>query len=569
MKIVFILAVLTNSISSGSVTASRKISSRQVCDSFVCDDWKWLTAPLGAAVEFFNNLQFQLPPQELKPFFDDGSQNPIVPPLKYPEINIDVTGERIRGTDECKVPPAPPPDFQRDSANGVVRQCDQARQYLIWPVNCEDNVQNANTQNLIGAIDRRYLTSTSPLCAVNGGVLFWLAEFTPEQIVTLKNAGGVRAAVPNGPYSFGELNSRPAGTTAPAHQKREYLEGRGTRINVAKQENADTALSFLSTPEKKQISGTYTYLQPAGAGIRIFVIESAFDPSGSEFKGLEFDWLYSFDVSRIKSDVSEDVVHFGTCTFSKLLGQKFGVAKKALVTVVKTNPTIASFVDALGKIVASLEGMFLEYHNTKGWTVISMAGQFEYNGVMDWKEFEVLISELQYLIAEIETRYQAVMVTSSGVNWKESYADVNTWPALFSQTNNIIVVGSVLAATTSQDRLENGEVFPWSPGGEGQVTVFAPGNGACLGPGRRILHDARGGNISTAIVSGLVAYFLSLPDLGEYFRQLDNLPEGISKYLQGLQYKRFANQLSVWNGLDSDDSRDSFPEWVRPADSMN
>lgn len=569
MKIVLILAVLTNSINFGSVTASRKISSRQFCDSWGCDDWKWLTAPLGAAAEFFNNFPLQLPPQELKPTLNDGSQDPIAPPLKDPDINLDVTGERVGGTDECKVPPAPPPDFQIDSEDGAVRQCDQARQYLIWPVSCEDKVQNANTQNLIGAIDRRYLTSTNPLCAVEGGVLFWLGEFTLEQIAALKNAGGVRAAVPNGPYSFGGLDSRPAGTKVPAHQKREYLQERGTRVSVAKQENADTALSFLSTPNKKQISGTYTYLQPAGVGIRIFVIETAFDPSGSEFKGLEFDWLYSFDVSKTESDVSEDVVHFGTCTLSKLLGQKFGVAKKAFVTVVKTNPTIASFVDALGRIVASLEGMFLAYHNTKGWTVINMAGQFEYDAVMDWKEFEVLISELQYFMAEIETRYQAVMVTSSGVNWKEPYAEVNTWPALFSQTNNIIVVGSVLAATTSQDELENGQLFPWSPGGEGQATVFAPGNGACLGPGRRILYDVRGGNISTAIVSGLVAYFLSLPDLGESFRQLDNLPEGIAKYLQGLQYKRFANQLSVWNGLDSEDSRDWFPQWVRPTDLMS
>lgn len=563
------LAVLANSINFGSVTATRKTFSRQFCDTLACVDWKWLTAPLGAAAEFFNNLPLQLPPQETKPTFKDGSQDPIAPPLKDPEINLDVTGEQIRGMHKCKVSNAPPPDFQSDSEVGVFHQCDQARQFLIWPVNCDDKIQNGNTQDLIGGIDRRYLTSTSPLCAAKGGVLFWLAEFTLEQIAALKNAGGVRAAVPNGPYNFGELNSRTAGTTVPAHQKRKYLEERGTRVSVAKQENADTALSFLSTPEKKQISGTYTYLQPAGVGIRIFVIETAFDPSSSEFKGLEFDWLYSFDVSRTQSDLSQDVVHFGTCTVSKLLGQKFGVAKKAHVTVVKTNPTIASFVDALGRIVASLEGMFLAYHNTKGWTVINMAGQFEYDGVTDWEEFMVLISELQYLIAEIETRYQGVMVTSSGANWKEPYADVNTWPALFSQSNDIIVVGSVLAAAKSQDGLENGQVFPWSPGGEGQVTVFAPGNGACLGPGKRILNDARGGNISTAIVSGLVAYFLSLPDLGEYFRQLDNLLQGIAKYLQGLQCKRYANQLSVWNGLDSEDSRDSFPQWTRPTDSMS
>lgn len=188
---------------------------------------------------------------------------------------------------------------------------------------------------------------------------------------------------------------------------------------------------------------------------------------------------------------------------------------------------------------------------------------------MDWEDFSVLISELQYLIAEIETRYQARMVTSSGVNWNEPCVDVNTWPALFGQSNDIIVVGSVLAATKSQDGLENGKLFPWSPGGDDRVTEFAPGNGACQGPGKRILNDARGGNISTAIVSGLIAYLHSLPDLGEYFRQLEQLPEGIAKYLQGIQYKRLANQLSVWNGLDSEDSRDSFPRWMGPINSMS
>lgn len=377
MRIVFILAVLIISVKSGSVTASRKISPLQFCDSLVCDDLEWLTAPLGATAEFFNNSPLQFLPQEPKPNVNYGSQDPNAPPLRAPEIDLEVTGERTRGWDECNDSTASLPGFELDTEDGGVRQWDQARQCLIWPVNCEDHVQNTNTQNMIGATDRGYLTSTNLLCTVKGGVLFWLAEFTVEQITALKNAGGVRAGVPNGPYSFGVLNSRPAGRKAPAHQKRKHLEGRSIKVSVVKQENADIALSFLSTPEEKQISGTYTYLQPAGVGIRIFVIENAFDPSGSEFEGLRYDWLYSFDVSKTKSDISEDVVHFGTCTISKLLGQKFRVAKKAFVTVVQTNPNIASFVDALARIVASLEGMFLAYHNTKGWTVINMAGQFE------------------------------------------------------------------------------------------------------------------------------------------------------------------------------------------------
>lgn len=101
-------------------------------------------------------------------------------------------------------------------------------------------------------------------------------------------------------------------------------------------------------------------------------------------------------------------------------------------------------------------------------------------------------------------------VTSAGFNSKDTSADIDTYPALLSRNNYIITVGSVIASLGPN----NGARYGWSPGGN-VLTVSAPGDRACMGFGRGYLVvEALGNHISTGIVSGLVAYFLSLPDLG-------------------------------------------------------
>lgn len=91
-------------------------------------------------------------------------------------------------------------------------------------------------------------------------------------------------------------------------------------------------------------------------------------------------------------------------------------------------------------------------------------------------------------------------------------SSINSYPALFSQNFYILTVGAVIASASDP---KNGQLWPWSRGSDNSLiwpTLFAPGDGWCVN------HDGReewttGQGISTAIISGLGAYFLSLPDL--------------------------------------------------------
>lgn len=64
------------------------------------------------------------------------------------------------------------------------------------------------TPNILLEMDPQYLTSIDPLCALKGGVLFWLVGLTREQIDTLRELkANVRAVVINIPYHLPEAIS--------------------------------------------------------------------------------------------------------------------------------------------------------------------------------------------------------------------------------------------------------------------------------------------------------------------------------------------------------------------------
>lgn len=119
------------------------------------------------------------------------------------------------------------------------------------------------------------------------------------------------------------------------------------------------------------------------------------------------------------------------------------------------------------------------------------------------------------------------------------------YPALLAKDLDIITVGSVQA----RDGDSYGQVFPWSLSGEA-LSLSAPGNGYCAGLGPEV-HGAEGSSFAGAVVAGLVAYFLGIPELRAWFRLQTNLPGAMLSFVKGLSYKRFMAQESVWNGLDA------------------
>lgn len=72
---------------------------------------------------------------------------------------------------------------------------------------------------------------------------------------------------------------------------------------------------------------------------------------------------------------------------------------------------------------------------------------------------------------------------------------------------------------------------------------------------------AEGSSISHAIVTALVAYFLSLEDLGGWLRRQNRTPKAMIDYLKMMSYRRYVRELSVWNGLDAEDETMIFEGW--------
>lgn len=565
MKPAAILAILTSAIAFETVLALPDLVSRQACDSMYCTDW--LDLGIGAAGWF---KSFFLPEQGTTIPETDQNHNPPIydPPAVDPstssELNVVAPAAN---TDGC-VAADQEPVLPGDPGKSDPWKCSKSAQYLIWPTDCKDVAQNQDTEKSIAAMDAQFLASVDPLCPAKGGVFFWLAKLTPQQVEILrKRIQVVKSVVRNGRWKFGGVGESSGRSKVPASRKRSHLQKR-TVQRVVKQVAADQSLSFLSTAPWKQNSDKYTFFPQAGDHVRVFVIEKGSDPTSAEFSGRQLDWIYALGATRDETDdLASHPKYSGTCVLSRIGGREFGVAKKVLLTIVKARSSIASVVDGLVKIILSLMIMNAPYSDgpfgTKGWTVVNLGGGYdaEPDGTSDY-----LISQLGTLLFQLQSEFQTVVVTSSGVNRQEKNAETDTYPAVLSPYNpGLLTVGAVAATVGAREILDemifNGERFSWSPGGNA-VQVWAPANSPCRGPKNVLVKEVIGANISTATATGLVAYLLSLPDLGWTLRMAENVPTEVVNYIQQMSYKRYGNQESIWNGLDNDqDPAQKLNDW--------
>lgn len=270
----------------------------------------------------------------------------------------------------------------------------------------------------------------------------------------------------------GSVSESPPTQGAPhdAEEKRKTM-------TAEKQQLDDISLSFLSTGPGHSINTDfYSYLSSAGAKVTIYVIDSGLEVQNMEFIRGRLRWIYGLGVVETETDASDPITErFGTCVAQKVAGKSFGVTKKSNLVFVKTLPNAASFIDALSKIIFDMDSMKSEGVRTKGRMVINFAGSFKSRSNL---EEAVFVEELQPLISRLANDFQAVIVTSAGFNSEDTFADIDTYPALLSRTNDIITVGSVSASIGPN----NGARYSWSPGGD-VLTVSAPGNAACMGFG--------------------------------------------------------------------------------------
>lgn len=541
------------------------------CDEIYCPDF---SGALDGTSNFFDGLwntesgTTTLP--TIPPSSAENRANPGIPQNSDspdPEIELLVVGEN-KDNEVCNAPTLPGITPQENLEDPSLRPCEGVKQFLIWPVSCEDLAGNTNTERMLRLMDSKVQISFHPLCAVKDGPSFWLAELTEDQVKTLRKENlAVKMVTPNAPIQFGAINQSPSQINVPAVREKTHHEKREIE-RVYKDYVGDQSLKFLSAPPWAPNSNSYKYFQSAGMGVQVFLIDIGLDPDSLEFYDVPIEWIFALDVDSEKRDevVTDPVTgvnHYGTCVGSKINGLQLGVSKFASLAVVKIKANIASFLDALQKVVHSLQD---SPSPTKGWTVVNMGFFFT---LSDNEEGDAFKQELVQWMAYIERTYDAVVVTTSGVDNRSPYAENTCYPAALSQYGfDIIVVGSVLASNTANEvyGISNGQRFPWSNGRD--VTVSAPGNGECFGPNNmRLSHTSN--TISTAIATGLVAYFLALETLGNTLRAAASTPAAVKDYLRLMSYNRYLAQPSVWNGLDSNDARTQFVDWVGTPPSKN
>ena len=102
-------------------------------------------------------------------------------------------------------------------------------------------------------------------------------------------------------------------------------------------------LRFVSTPRDTDVMETtdYYYNPSAGEGISVYIVDTGVYTGNSEFTNLPggYRWIWpTQDFWRDSSDVPYEEVdssEHGTCLMSKVVGKRFGVAKKASTVIAK------------------------------------------------------------------------------------------------------------------------------------------------------------------------------------------------------------------------------------------
>lgn len=570
----FLLAVLTHLL---CINVDFAILSD--CESLVCwPDWETIGPSIGS---FLDKLYFQpsdptelpeLPsdaPLKIPPTPDDGQIDPQAPVPSSDPADIELP--LVEPAEDCDATlPSGAPQGAAEAMNPP--QCTGAKEYIIWPMNCEDTAQTAVTERLLRRIDSGCWVCEDPLCLPKGGVAFWVAKLTPSQIHSLLDepTSAIKAVTPNTPFRTEDLRTvspDPEGSqiNIPAQKQRSHLYKREA-LFVTQQTGADQSLTFLSTPVGKQNTdpeSKYAYLtrgvglDPNRKRVRVYILGTGIDLTVPEFIDGQVRWLTTVTDGQ-NDDLSPE--RHGTCIASKIAGIRYGVFKnEPLLVIAQANPNPASYMSALSRVVMDLfrqgksDRGYVVINLSRGWNPSELEADISSNRrFLSGGRWEPLTEEyVERMIASSAQNYQAVIVANAGRDDEEDYAEITVWPAVLATKYDIITVGAV----HSEPGADFGKRFPWSCGGLA-LTVSAPGNGRC-----NVGNFVQGPSFAAAIVSGLVAYFLSLPGLTEYFQSRPNLPLAVKEYLEDSSIRRYLAQTSVWNGLDGTEDPRRFDDW--------
>lgn len=230
---------------------------------------------------------------------------------------------------------------------------------------------------------------------------------------------------------------------------------------------------------------------------------------------------------------------------SKIGGRRSGVLPGGPVfTIVKIIPTVASFIDSLGAILYDV--LFRKPSVVEGRAVVLITG-FWLLGLDERYIANVMLYSINTLL---NSKVMVVAAAPFGKPGERIY----TWPSSLARVTDMITVGAVTPVT--KPAMPYGSRYPWSIAID-TVTVNAPGEGLC-GMKDGTIHPMKGPSIAAAVVTGLIAYFLAIPDLQEYFQAQPDWSIAVKNYVLAMSFPRHELVNAVWNGLDSEASMETY-----------
>lgn len=244
----------------------------------------------------------------------------------------------------------------------------------------------------------------------------------------------------------------------------------------------------------------------------------------------------------------DDKTGGASCLVSKIGGKRFGVFPNGpAFTIVKIGPSLSSLFDALGNVIRDM--MSKPY--LTGRAVVHISGHWPAEEV-DRDATNLMQQGIQALL-----NLKAMVVTHAGAFTEGEQISLKM-PADLAKTMDFITAGSVVPFVTAENPWWFGQTIIGTSTGPA-VTVSAPGSGFCYSKGTTV-RPYTGSGLAGAVMTGLVAYFLAIPDLYRYFMGQPNFALAVKKYVIAMSYPRNGLVNAVWNGLDARDTRTFYNE---------
>ena len=390
-----------------TVVALPELHPRQQCDIAICLEWSWFTmimekfqgtwqtigGYLGGLL-LINPPEQQIPTNPTEPLLP-GSGRIINPQNPY-ETEPTPQTELFSATEKCQVG-APDLSSNSNCQNQNLRQFSVAPAQVIVPMDCT-SPKSAIVAQKLAMMDPWLKASRSPRCPGENGVIFWLANTTPDQAAAIlaETDSVVKGIAPDSPFKSDPLTPAPElmagqelvpGTTKMDNR----LKKKGGIFQVEVQEwsnlfdpKFDLPLhafraNYLSTPPGRTNLGSEKYeffktaIQSAmRQDIRIYSVDSGYDPNSGHIRQDRLKWFYGIGATREGIDSDSD--GHGTCMASKIGSPDSGVLLgEPVFTIIKIIPTVALFIDLLGCI---FRDVIDKESSVEGRAVVQAIGQW-------------------------------------------------------------------------------------------------------------------------------------------------------------------------------------------------